>query len=100
MLGFELVEEFPYRPGSSFPGVFESLADSFSGISARSEVKQALIGFGVLHDRSRLAFHREHNRALALLQLLHEFARPPAESCKRMYVLGNIEHRMVPRAPF
>jgi hypothetical protein len=74
MLGFELVEEFPRRPGSFFPRVFEPLPDAFSGISARSDVEQALIGFGVLYNRCRFASHREHNRALALFELLHEFA--------------------------
>jgi hypothetical protein len=92
MLGFEPGEELAGRPRPSFAPVLESLADSLSCIGPCGKIEQALVGFRVLHDRRSPAFHREHDRSLALLELLHEVARLPAESGKGMNILSDVEH--------
>src|ERR1700674_1713245 len=96
MLGFELVEKLLRGPSFSFFRVLQALTDAFLCIDAGSDVEQALIGLGILHDGRCLPPHREHHRALALLELLDEVARPSAEGCQRLDVFGDIKHEPAP----
>src|ERR1022692_2263283 len=93
MLSFKPVEELPRRPGLSFSRVLQALPDSLSRVSTGGDIEQALIGLRVLDDRRRLAFHGEHDRTLALLEMFHEVARPPAKSGERMNVFRDVKHR-------
>ena len=58
MFGFESVEELPCWLDISPYCVLKTLADSFFGVGARSQIEQTLIGFGV----------RSHRRWLAITQ--------------------------------
>jgi len=61
-------------------------------VSAGGDVEEPLIGFGILHDRGGLAFHREHDGAFALLKLFDEVAGPAAKGGQRLDILGDVEH--------
>src|SRR5689334_6326696 len=76
MRGFELGEEFLRVPSLPCFRLLQPLPDAFAGISARRNVKQALIGFGILHDGGSLALDGEHDGAFAFLELFYEIARP------------------------
>jgi hypothetical protein len=69
MRSFELGEELLDVPYVSFSGLFRALPDSFTGIGARCDIEQALIGFRILHNLS--SFDGESRRALDLLRLPH-----------------------------
>jgi len=56
MLGFELVEKLPYRPYAPVPCVLKTLTDALLSIRLRGDIKQALIGCGVLKNGGRLPF--------------------------------------------
>ena len=73
-------------------GVLEALADAVFGIGFGSDVKQALVGFGVLHDGRRPPLHGQYHRAFGLLELFHEVAGPPAECRQGLNVIYRIEH--------
>jgi hypothetical protein len=60
--------------------VVQTLAYAFFRIRSSGNVEQALICFCVLHDGRCLSLDREHNRAFALLELLHEVAGTTAKS--------------------
>src|SRR5260370_36955702 len=82
----------PCRPDLSFPRVLQPLTDAFFCVGAGGNVEQALISSGVLHDGFCLPLHGKHHRALALLELLHEVARTPAEGGQRLDVLRDVKH--------
>src|ERR1700683_1065965 len=90
---FEFFEEFPYGPELSCLRVFQTLANSFVRIYARSHVQKTLIRLGVLHNSGSFAFYREHHRASTFLELPQEIAGPAAKCSERLNVLGNIKHR-------
>ena len=100
MLRFEPLEELPRRLNLSLSCVFQPLPDSLSGVRTGGDIKQALIGFRVLHDSRRLALHSEHHGSLALLELFYEIARSPAKSSEGMNVLRDVEHEALHFAPF
>src|ERR1700723_2892150 len=92
MRGFEFGKEILDVAAFAPLCLAEALANALTGIAAGSEVKEALIGLGILNHGNSLASHREHNGAFALLELLHEVAGPAAESGQRLDILRNIEH--------
>jgi hypothetical protein len=81
--------------------VIQALADTFFGIGARSDIEQALIGCGVLHNGGGFSVYREHYRAFSFLKLLHEVPGGSAECGQRLDVARDINH-MHPRllAPY
>jgi hypothetical protein len=54
--GFELAEKLPRGASLSFVRVVQALTDTFFCIRAGGDVEQALIDFGVLHDRCPFPF--------------------------------------------
>ena len=87
---FEVLENLARWAGPALFRVLQALTDTFSRISSGGDVKQPLIGFGVLHNGRGLPFHREHYGPLGLFQLLHEVAGPPPEGSQRLNIFGDI----------
>lgn len=56
MLCFEICEELPSWSRFALSCFFQALADTLAGVTAGRNVKQLLIGGGVLHDGGCLAF--------------------------------------------
>src|SRR5579863_6426113 len=75
--------------------VLHALANALAGIGAGGDVEEPLIGPGILHHRLGFTVHGNDHRAFALLELLHEFAGPPAEGSERLNVLLQIERSHV-----
>src|SRR5579872_2377961 len=92
MESFEFVEELVGVAESSLTVVLKTLPDAFSCIGLCGDIEQSLIGLGVLHYGSRLAFDRQHHRALALPQLLHEVTGTAAERSQGLDVFGDVKH--------
>jgi hypothetical protein len=92
MPGFEIIEELPCRPDLPLSDVLQSLADSFPRISLGRDIEQALISFGILHDRCRFPPYRKNDGALAFLELFQKFTRAAAERRQRLDILGDSEH--------
>jgi hypothetical protein len=74
MFAANLVEHFTGWAGAAMCYVVQSLPDTVFRIRTLSDIEKMLVGFGVLHDNGSFPFHREHNRALTLAQLLHEIS--------------------------
>jgi len=72
--------------------VLKPLPDSLSRVGLRRDVEEALIGFGILHDRFRFAIDGENQGSLGFLKTLHEFARITPECGHRLNVFLNVEH--------
>jgi hypothetical protein len=101
MFAANLVKYLSRRASASVGYVIKPLADAFLCIGAGGDVKQALIGFGILHDGGRLPLYRKHHGALALLKLFHEVAGPAAEGRQRLDILSDVKHGPAPlKAPF
>src|SRR5208282_3037580 len=96
MFAANLVKHVSRRPSASVGYIVEPLTDAFLRIGSGGNVKQALIGFGVLHDGRRFSVHRQHNGAFALLELFHKVAGPAAERRQRLDVLGDVKHGPAP----
>jgi hypothetical protein len=77
------------------PLVFRRAWTAFPRIGTRGDIQQVLVGLGILNHRSRLAVHGKHDRPLALLDLLHEIARPPSKGGQALNVLGDVQHRLL-----
>jgi hypothetical protein len=79
MLRSEFGKEFP--DGSSLPiaRFFKTLADPLVHVGLAANVEQVLVRLGILDDGRSLAFHRDYDRALAILELLHELTRAVSE---------------------
>ena len=92
MRGFEFGEKLLRVASASSLGLLQSLANSFAGVGAGGDIEQPLIRCGILNDGLGFAFHGEHYRSLALLQLLHEITRTPAKSRERLNVLRDVKH--------
>ena len=57
MRDFELVEKFPRGPGVSFFRTFRTPPDTFLGADAGSNIKESLIGFGLLRENGCFPLH-------------------------------------------
>jgi hypothetical protein len=88
----ELSKEIANGPAFSATRFFESLTDALPGIGAGSDIKKALVGLRILHDRGGLPLHRQYYWTLASVQLLHEVTGAAAERGQRMDILRDIEH--------
>jgi len=60
----EYFKSFPRRTHTTFLYILNALPDSLSGICVGGDVKQTLIGFGILHDRFRLSIDCKNQRFL------------------------------------
>jgi hypothetical protein len=76
----DFVKDLPCRGGTSVGYVVQSLTDTLFRIGARGNIQKTLISLRVLHNGRSLSFDPKHHGALALLELLHEIAGPPAEA--------------------
>jgi hypothetical protein len=92
MLGLEFLEEFLCRPDSPFSRVFHALPNAFPRVGARGNIQQALVSFGILNYRRSFPVYREHDRPLALLDLLYEIAGSPAKGGQGLNVFGDVQH--------
>src|SRR5712671_2420488 len=79
MVAAEHLQSFTRGTHTTLLCVFDALADALKCIGLRGNVEQALIGFGILHDRFRLSIDRKNQRFLRFLEVLHEFPRIAAE---------------------
>src|SRR5712691_133078 len=75
------------------PGFLDTLSDTLVSVGTGRDIKQALVGLGVLHNRSRFTLNRQDNGALAPLELFHKITRAAAEGCQRVNVFSDVEHR-------
>jgi hypothetical protein len=73
--------------------ILKALPDSLKSIRLRGNIQQALIGFGILHNRFRLSIDGKHQRSLGLLKLFHEFPRIAPECRHRLYIFLDVEHK-------
>jgi hypothetical protein len=55
-------------------------------------VEQALIGFGILHDRFCLSIDGKNQRFLRFLEMLHELPRIAAKRRHRLNVFFDVKH--------
>src|SRR5271170_5932225 len=62
MPGFKVLEKLPCRPDLPLFCVLQALSDALLRVGAGGNIKQALIGFGVLHDSRGFPLHRQHDR--------------------------------------
>src|SRR5882762_9716635 len=92
MLAPEHFQSFTRRTHTPLLYVFEALPDSFKRIGLCGNVEQALIGFGILHDRFRFSIDRKNQRFLRLLEMLHELRRIAPECRHRLNVFFDVEH--------
>jgi hypothetical protein len=81
MSGFEFLKDYSSRACFALLRVRAALPNSFFFAGAGSNVQQALVGLGVMHDGSRLALDRQNDRAFALPQLLDEIAGARTKGC-------------------
>jgi hypothetical protein len=88
-----LPEELAGRSALSTVELFEALADAFTGIGFGGEIKQALVGGGILKNSFGLAVDGEDNGALRLLELLNKLGGVIAEGGKGLGVQGDVELR-------
>ena len=65
MRGFELGKEFLGVPSLSFPGLLQTLTDTFASFGSSGNIQQALTGFGILHVGFGFTFDRGHHLAIA-----------------------------------
>jgi hypothetical protein len=72
--------------------VFDALADTLKCIGLRGDVEQALIGFGILHDRFCLSIDGKNQRFLRFLEMFHEFPTIAAERRHRLNVFFDVKH--------
>lgn len=88
MPGFEVLEKLPRWADLPLCRVRQALADALLGIGARSNIEQALVGFGVLHDGRRFSLHGQYYGALGLFELFHKVAGSAAERRQRLDVFS------------
>jgi len=92
MESFELVEELFCGANSSGLRVLKALPDALFGVGLHRKFEQTLVGLSILHHGRSLPIHREHHGALALLQMLDEFAGRTAKGGEGLDVGGDVEH--------
>src|SRR5271167_2375300 len=92
MLRADLVEHRLGRPDSAVTEIVKSLANALTSAVLGCEIEQTLIGFGILHDRRRLAVHRQDDRTFGLLEMAQNIGRTIAESGHRLNVFSDV-HR-------
>jgi hypothetical protein len=90
IIGADLVEYVRRPAPATVPQILKALPDPVGGIGFRCEVKQVLVGFGILHDRCRLAVHRQDNRALGVPQVPHDLRPVIVEGGHRLDVFGDV----------
>jgi len=88
----EHFQNFTRRPHATLLYVLKPLPYSFNGIGLRRDVEQALIGFGILHDRFRFAVNGKNQRPLGFLETFHEFSRIAPECGHGLNVFLDVEH--------
>src|ERR1700738_4008606 len=88
----EHFQSFTRRTHTTILYILDALADSLKCIGLCGDVKQTLIGFGILHNRLRLSIDRKNQRFLRLLEIFHELPRIPPECCHCLNVLFDVEH--------
>jgi hypothetical protein len=88
----ERFQGFTRRTHAAFLHVLKALADSLKRVGLSRDVEEALIGFGILHDRFRFAVNGKNQRPLGFLEMLHEFSGIAPECGHRLNVFLNVEH--------
>jgi hypothetical protein len=78
-------------PSPTVSDVVLALAEGLIDVGARSDVKQSLIGFSVLHDSLGLAVHGQHYGTLGLLDLFEKLSRLTPEGRKRLNVFRDVD---------
>ena len=99
MFAADLIEGGFRRRSATMRNIVQALTDAFAGVGTGSEVEEALVGFGILHDGCRLAVDRQNHRTLGLSQLLHEVAGSPSKRRQRLDVFRDV-HQKVLTAPY
>src|ERR1700687_2381741 len=92
MVAPERFQSFTRRTHTTLLYILDALPDSLKCIGLRGDVEQALIGFGILHDRLRPSIDCKDQRFLRLLEVLHEFPRIAPECRHRLNVFLDVEH--------
>ena len=95
MVAAEHFQSFTRRTHTTLLYVFEALPDSLKSIGLCGDVEEALIGFGILHDRFRLSIDRKNQRLLRLFEMLHELPRIAPECCHSLNVFFDVKHNDV-----
>jgi hypothetical protein len=91
----ERFQGFARWPNTALLYIFKSLTDSLRGIGLRGDIEEALISFGILHDRFRLAIDSKNQRSFGLLEMLHELPRIAPESGHGLNVFFDVEHAIL-----
>src|SRR6266480_2841574 len=92
MVAAEHLQSFTRGTHTTLLYVFEALPDSLKSIGLRGDVEQALIGFGILHDRFRLSIDCKNQRLLRLFEMLHELPGIAPECRHRLNVFFDVKH--------
>src|ERR1700687_4058587 len=92
MFAPEHFQRFPRGTRAALLHILKTLPDSLSSIDLRGDIKQALIGSGILHDCFGLSINGNHQLFLGLLKVLHELRGISPESSHRLNIFFDVEH--------
>src|SRR5271170_4408800 len=74
--------------------ILNPLTDSLERLGLSCNIKQALIRFGILHDRFGLSVDGEDKGLLGFLKTLYELRGIPAESSHCLNIFFDVKHRV------
>src|ERR1700719_5042009 len=86
MFAPEHFQRFPRGTRAALLHILKTLPDSLPSINLRGDSKQALIGFGILHDCFGLSINGKHQRFLGLLEVFHELPGIAPEGGHRLNI--------------
>jgi hypothetical protein len=92
MLAAKGFQSFTRRTDTAPLYILKPLANPLSGIGPRGDVKEALVGLGVLYDDFRLPVYSQNDRPPAFLKTFQELSRIAPKCCHGLNVFGDVEH--------
>jgi hypothetical protein len=92
MIPANLLEHIAGRPGPPARYILNALLNAFIRIRSSSDIKQALVGLGILDNDLGSSIDGEDHRTASVLQVLHRLGRLAPKVRQRLNVLGNVQH--------
>jgi hypothetical protein len=90
MLSANRVEDLACRPRAASVNIVKALPYSLGGIRLSGQVKETLIGLGILDHCSRLPIHGQDHGAFGFFEVLHHFGGMVAKRRHRLNVFGDV----------
>jgi hypothetical protein len=91
MSAAELFQGFPRRAHPTLLYILKALTDSLQCVGLGRNIKQALIGFGILHHRFCFSIDGEDQGLLGLLKMLDKFRWIAAKSSHGLNIFLYVE---------